>query len=185
MTSFGRIFFVTIAAGLATVAAACSDKPKEEAETSEKQGAEAACEHINAVCASAEGFRAQDCSSSNAAYVRLSASEKGQADSLVPCVMAANTCEPALDCLRPPSNSATPTPPKEPPPVVDVEAACEHINDVCTGQAGFQQQDCSGSSAAYANLSPTEKQTANAIAPCIMSAGTCESALGCLKQLRE
>jgi hypothetical protein len=59
-----------------------------------------ACEHINSVCANEQGFKNQDCSHSNADYDSLSASDKQIADSIVPCVMDANDCKTAFDCLN-------------------------------------------------------------------------------------
>lgn len=181
MKFFEKLFFVTIAAGLA-LTTACSDDPKD---TSSKQGVEGACEHINSVCGATQGFKQQDCSATNAAYAGLSAADKAKTDAIVPCVMAATSCQPALDCVRGPSSSSTPNQSNNNSQnnATDAEAACEHINDVCSGQSGFKTQDCSASNEGYAKLSVSEKQTADSIAPCIMDAQSCESAFACLKQL--
>lgn len=185
MTFLKRCLFLTIAIGGVTVTAACSDdEPKDSA--SEKQGVEAACEHLNSVCASTQGYKKQNCTGSNAEYAKLPAADKAKADSIVPCVMASNSCQPALQCLT--TDDAT-TPgargDETSPQTTDAEGACEHINDVCKGQSGFKTQDCSGSNAAYARLTPADKATADAIAPCIMKSTSCENAFACLQQARK
>src|SRR5258707_94945 len=104
MIFFQRFFFVTIA-GLVAATAACSSDTKKDAASS-SQGAEAACEHINNVCASTQGFSKQDCSNSNASYAKLSAAEKAKADAIAPCVLAANSCQPAINCVSGSSNDS-------------------------------------------------------------------------------
>lgn len=180
-----RIAIALVAAGLVTVVAACSGD-EEEGGSSKQQGPAAACEHLNDVCASTDGFRKQDCSSTNASYATLSESDKERTDAIVPCVMAAKSCQPALDCIRGGSSGSSGSGANDQTTrATDAQAACERINAVCDGQSGFRTQDCSSSNASYAKLSPEEKQTADAIAPCIMKASTCEAAFGCLRQLTE
>jgi hypothetical protein len=180
---FERIFVVTLAAGLVAAAGACSNDANEAPST--KQGTEAACERINGMCADSPGYQKADCSRSNAAYASLSAADKAKADAVIPCVMRATGCQPALACVRGPSSDSTAKGGQSTPASTDASAACEHINDVCQGQSGFKQQDCSGSDAAYAKLTPQEKATADSIAPCVLGATTCDDAFACLKQLQQ
>ncbi len=186
MTFFHRFSFVTVAFGVAMASAACSGDDTKNA-ASDKQGVEGACEHINSVCASTQGFKKQNCAGSNDEYAKLPAADRAKADSIVPCVMASNSCQPALQCLRTEEDSTAQGANTDQTSTqsTDAEAACEHINDVCSGQSGFQTQDCSGSSAAYSRLSPQDKATADAIAPCIMKAQSCENAFACLQQAKK
>ncbi|HVH43561.1 MAG TPA: hypothetical protein VM925_14500, partial [Labilithrix sp.] len=73
-----RIFLASVIVGSAIVAAACSDESPKPAPT--KHRAEAACEHINDVCADTEGFQTQDCLASKASYEKLNASDKAKAN---------------------------------------------------------------------------------------------------------
>jgi hypothetical protein len=82
-----RILVVSIVASLGLLTAACSDD------------AEDACEHINEVCASQQGFTKQDCSKSSENYDKLSDAEKEKADKLVDCVMDADTCTAVTACV--------------------------------------------------------------------------------------
>lgn len=77
---------VSIVGTLALLIAACSDS------------AEDACEHINELCASQEGFQKNDCSKSNDEYDKLSDSQKEGADKIKDCIMDAENCEAAIKC---------------------------------------------------------------------------------------
>lgn len=181
MMFFHKTLFAMLAGASATVVAACSNDNQEAATT---KRAEAACEHINSVCATTQGFQTQDCSSSQANYEKLNGSEKTQADLMIPCVMAAKSCSPALDCVRPPptgnANDSTARTKDKETPAHDPEDACEHINVVCANEEGFRNQDCSTSNAQYEKLSDADKEIADAIVPCIMGSKTCKSAFQCL-----
>jgi hypothetical protein len=175
-----KICFAVIASGLLAVTAACSNDAKDAPAT--KQGVEGACEHINDVCYETEGFTTQNCAITKASYAKLSAVQKAKTDAVVPCVLAATTCEPALACMQSSKEDEAATGANdETTPAIDAEAACEHINDVCSGEDGFESQDCSGSNAAYAKLEAKAKATADSIAPCIMDAETCTAAFACLR----
>ena len=178
MMSFEKPALGTLAFALVTVALACSNESEDAANA--KQGSEAACDRINEVCASVQGFQRRDCAGANAAYDRLTASEKAQADAIIPCVIAATSCEPALACVRPPSDSAARGNGKA-APAHEARAVCEHINDVCKSEAGFKTQNCSGSNADYDGLSDADKEVADGIAACIMDAKSCSSAFKCLE----
>ena len=175
---FEKILFAAISLGLLSVVAVCSEDPK--ADASPKHGTQAACEHVNDVCAGTSGFEPYDCSTSNADYDKLNDSQKARANAVIPCVMSAETCEVAIDCGRPPSEE-TPTSAKDNSTPTDAEAACEHINDVCKKEPSFEEQDCSASKAEYERLSDSDKELADAVAACIMDAEACKSAFECLK----
>lgn len=178
MIFFDKTVLAALVGGIAAIVAACSDDSAVGRDT--KPGTEAACEHINDVCSSTQGFEKQDCSSSNADYDKLSASEKAQVDAILPCVMASTTCQPALNCVRPRSNQSTSTD-DEPTRTHDTEDACEHINNLCANEDGFRKHDCSNSNADYEKLSSSDKELADTIVPCIMNAESCTSAFQCLK----
>ena len=177
---FHKLVLAALVGAAATVTAACSNDTKDDATT--KHRAEAACEHINGLCASTEGFQASDCSGSQAEYEKLDTDAKLQADLIMPCVMAAKSCSPALDCVRQPSNapSRSSAEEKKAKPANDTEDACEHINKVCAKEDGFTKQDCSSSNADYEKLSDADKEIADAIVPCIMGAKSCKTAFECL-----
>ena len=182
MMFFEKLVLVTLVGGLATAVAACSNDPEEGTKaTPAKRGPAAACEHINDVCATEKGYETQDCDSAAANYEKLSESEKAQADSLVPCVLAATSCQSAITCLRPQANASSKASDDDKPPAYEAEEACEHINDVCEKEEGFETQDCSSSNAAYADLSDAEKELADDVAVCIMKAKSCKSAFQCLR----
>jgi hypothetical protein len=176
--SFEKLVIASLVAGLASLAAACSNDTEEAPKA--KQDAAAACAHINEVCASTEGFQPQDCSSSNAEYEKLSPTDKAVADSVAPCVIASTSCQSALNCMRPLSDSPSSAEPKA-KPAHEAEEACEHINDVCEKEEGFENQDCSNSNADYDKLSASDQELADGIASCIMGAKTCKTAFQCLE----
>jgi hypothetical protein len=81
-----KILVLTVVGSLAVVIAACSDD------------AEDACEHINEICASKQGFQKADCSKSADEYDKLSDSDKEKADKMVECIMDKDGCDDALKC---------------------------------------------------------------------------------------
>jgi hypothetical protein len=178
---FQRIGFVTFAGAFVTVVAACSEDPKaKKEEASAAKDPQAACEHLNNVCGGVQGFKKFECANTNADYAKLDASQKARVDSTVPCVLSSKTCEAAAACASPPSSDSTTTTDDDATPT-DAEQACEHINSICKGEQGFSAQDCSNSNSEYQKLSAEDKQTADAIAPCIMAAKNCGDAFGCLE----
>ena len=181
MMFFAKVVSVSIVAGLALLGAACSDDAKEDTPKA-KQDAAAACAHINQVCADTEGFQTRDCSGSNSEYEKLTPADKAVADSIAPCVIASTSCQSALTCMRPltgdPSSSAQR---KKKAPDYEAEQACEHINNVCEDEDSFRKQDCSSSNADYEKLSASDKELADGIAACIMSAKSCTKAFQCLE----
>ena len=179
MMFFEKLALATFVGGLATAVAACSGDAKEDSPKA-KPDAAAACAHINEVCASTEGFQTQDCSTSNAEYEKLSPTDKAIADSIAPCVVASTSCQSALNCLRPAADDSSSRAKQKPAPKYEAEEACEHINDVCEKEQGFENQDCSESNAAYSSLSDSDKELADGIAVCIMSAKRCKNAFKCL-----
>ena len=181
MMFFEKLVLAMLTGVFATALAACSNDPEEGTKATEaKQGPEAACEHINDVCATEQGYETQDCGSATANYAKLSDAEKAQADALMPCVMSATSCQSAITCLRPQSNASTAKDEDE-PPAYEAEEACEHINDVCEKEEGFETQDCSSSNAEYEKLSNSDKELADDIAVCIMKAKSCKNAFRCLQ----
>jgi len=60
--------------------------------------AEDACEHMNELCGTQEGFTKADCSKSKDDYDKLSDADKEKSDKMVECIMDANTCEAAVGC---------------------------------------------------------------------------------------
>lgn len=167
----------SVLSALMMVIACSNDAPEEDGAL--KHDAAAACEHINEVCVSVEGFEGQDCSSSNADYDKLSPTDKAVADSIAPCVMASKSCQSALTCMRSASGPAA-TAKERARPEYEAEEACEHINDVCEEEAGFRRNDCSSSNADYEDLSDSDKELADSVAACIMKAKSCEGAFACL-----
>ena len=176
---FTKIALVSLVGGFAALVAACSDEPKPEAAKA-KQSAEAACQHINELCASTEGFKTQDCSTSNASYEKLSAAEKAQADSITPCVIASTSCQSAINCLRPAAEESSTAKNEKPPRANDTEDACEHINGVCADEPGFKKQNCASSNDEYEKLNASDKELADEITVCIMKTKSCKSAFECL-----
>ena len=174
-----KILRAALAGGFAAILAACSNDSTEDG-ASTKHDAQAACAHINALCTGIQGFQGRDCSRSNADYQKLSATEKAQADAIVPCVMNAKACEAALECVTPPSSASPNASPEKKTRSYDPEDACEHINDVCASEAGFKKQNCSNSNAAYEKLSASEKEIADEVGDCIMSSQGCTAAFQCL-----
>ncbi len=182
MMFFEKVVLATLAFGFATAVAACSNDPEAATKaTPAKQGPEAACEHINDVCANEEGFEAQDCQTATLNYSKLSDEEKAKADALMPCVLAASSCQSAVTCLRPPSNASKKKNDDDEPPAYEAEEACEHINDVCEDEEGYETHDCSSSNSAYEKLSDSDKELADEIAVCIMKARSCKNAYRCLE----
>ena len=178
---FEKLVGATLVGVFATSVAACSKDPEEGTKaTQAKHGPEAACEHINEVCATEQGYQTQDCGSASFNYAKLSDDEKAQADALMPCVMSATTCQSAVTCLRPQANAST-AKDDDKAPEYEAEQACEHINDVCDKEEGFETQDCSSSNAEYEKLSASDKELADDIAVCIMKARSCKSAFQCLQ----
>ena len=51
---------------------------------------------------------------------------------------------------------------------------------MCEDEEGFRTQDCSNSNAEYAKLSASDKELADGVAVCIMSAKSCTKAFECL-----
>jgi len=174
-----KLALATLVGALVTAVAACSNDAKEEGPKAKKDAADA-CAHLNEVCASTEGFKAQNCSNSNAEYEAMNPTDKALADSIVPCVIASTSCQSAINCLRPASDDSPTRAKEKPAPKYEAEEACEHINNVCEKEEGFENQDCSNSNAAYDDLSDSDKELANEVAVCIMSAKTCKSAFKCL-----
>ena len=58
-----------------------------------------ACEHVNEVCASKQGFTKSDCSQAEAKYDALSDADKEKADKIADCVNDADTCDAVLACV--------------------------------------------------------------------------------------
>lgn len=81
-----RIVIVSMVGTFALLTAACSDDSKD------------ACEHVNEVCASQQGFTKQDCSKADESYDKLSDSDKEKADKQIECIMDADTCEAVTKC---------------------------------------------------------------------------------------
>lgn len=173
-----RPFFTALAVSLAALAAACSSD-KDEAKGVES-GPMAACNHINEMCQGVKGYQTQDCSDIDDQYAKLQAKDKADADAVVPCVLSSDSCDGVLACVQPRETTAggrTSESSRE----HDTQDACEHINSVCADTEGFETQDCSRSNSDYEKLSPSDKQIADSIIPCVMDAEACETAFECLQ----
>jgi hypothetical protein len=81
-----RMLIVSAVASLGLLTAACS------------HDAQDACNHINDICKSQQGFQSADCSKANDQYDKLSDSDKKKEDDLISCVMDANACSDAVKC---------------------------------------------------------------------------------------
>jgi hypothetical protein len=81
-----RILVVSVVASLGVVIAACSDDAGD------------ACEHLNEICASKEGFQKADCSKAEAEYDKLSDSDKEKSDKVIECIMDKDSCDDAIKC---------------------------------------------------------------------------------------
>lgn len=60
--------------------------------------AEDACEHINELCSSQEGYVKGDCSKSSDDYDKLSDADKEKADKIADCINDADNCDAAVKC---------------------------------------------------------------------------------------
>lgn len=175
-----RNIFTALAVSFAAFVGACSSDKDEDPAV--RSGPKAACEHINDMCQGVEGYQSQDCSDIDDQYAKLNATDKADADAVVPCVLSADTCDDVLTCVRPTSaredeDGRSQSSSRE----HDTEDACEHINSVCADTEGFETQDCSRSNSDYETLSASDKKLADSIVPCIMDAEACETAFECLK----
>lgn len=174
-----RNVFTALAVTFAAYAVACSSDKDEPSDN--KSGPMAACEHINTMCQGVEGYQSQDCSDIDDQYSKLNATDKADADGVVPCVLSSDSCEGVLTCVRPAASSEASERSTQKATGKDTEAACEQINSLCADAEGFETQDCSSSKSNYESLSPSDKKIADSIVPCIMDADACETAFECLK----
>ncbi len=177
---FEKFALGSLVGALTMVVAACSN---DSAGDENKSRSELACEHLNDICAKTQGYQTRDCAATKAEYEKLASTEKAQADTAIACMMAAKSCEPAINCLRPPGSEKSSTPSGDTSSAKSnaPQIACEHINDVCSNEPSFKTQDCSHSNADYQQLTADQKQLADQIAPCIMEAQSCQAAFQCLK----
>lgn len=61
----------------------------------------------------------------------------------------------------------------------DAKDACEHTNEKCASQQGFQKQDCSKAEENYDKLSDSDKEKADKQVECIMDANDCAAIIAC------
>lgn len=177
---FDNLFRASVVTCFTTIAVVACGEPENEGSSRSKQPAEIACEHMNDLCSGVEGYRTQDCAGTEAAYASLEPSQQDEVDALVPCIMAAKTCEPAVQCLQPAAESSGSAGSSKSDKSQTTEDACEHINDICAETDGFETQDCSKSNDDYESLSDNDKALADSIVPCVMDAEGCETAFKCL-----
>ncbi len=83
---FKKIVVVSLVACIALLTMACGDDSED------------ACEKVNELCASQEGFSKADCSKSSDKYDALSDADKEKADKAADCIDDATTCEGAIKC---------------------------------------------------------------------------------------
>lgn len=82
-----KIIVVSVVASIALLCAACSSD------------AEDACEHLNEICASKQGFTKMDCAKSKADYDKLSDADKEKSDKIIECIMDKDSCDQAAACM--------------------------------------------------------------------------------------
>ncbi|MBX3227858.1 MAG: hypothetical protein KIT84_22880 [Labilithrix sp.] len=81
-----KIIVVSLVASIALLTVACSNS------------AEDACEKVNELCESQQGFQKSNCSESSDKYDKLSDAEKEKADKQADCIDDAKTCDDAIKC---------------------------------------------------------------------------------------
>ncbi len=81
-----KIVVVSLVASIALLTMACGDDSED------------ACEKVNELCASQQGFTKADCSKSGDKYDALSDAEKEKSDKVADCIDDATTCEGAIKC---------------------------------------------------------------------------------------
>ncbi len=59
---------------------------------------EDACEHLNEICSSKQGFQKLDCSKAKSDYDKASDADKEKSDKIKDCVLDKDTCDQALTC---------------------------------------------------------------------------------------